>query len=234
MTIKGVLFDKDGTLFEFGATWNAWCLEILAELSAGNEGLRRDLANAVLFDLGAGRFRPDSPVIAGTNRQAAECLLTCLPGMSLIALEEFLARRAAAAVPVPPVPLAPLLDDLRGRGLGLGVITNDSEVGAFGQLEAAGLYGLFDFVAGFDSGHGAKPDAAPLLAFCDKLDLLPASVVMVGDSLHDLHAAERAGMIRVGVLTGPATQAELAPHADAILPHIGYLPEWLGRQAPAS
>jgi phosphoglycolate phosphatase len=51
---------------------------------------------------------------------------------------------------------------------------------------------------------------------------------MVGDSTHDLDAGRAAGMATVGVLTGLAGAADLAPHADAILPDIGALPGWLG------
>ena len=49
---------------------------------------------------------------------------------------------------------------------------------------------------------------------------------MVGDSTHDLIAGRAAGMQTVGVLTGMA-EAELAPLADAVLPDIGHLPDWL-------
>ena len=88
--VKGILFDKDGTLFEFGATWNAWCLRVLDDLSKGDSARRSAMADAVHFDLEAGRFRPDSPVIAGTNRQAAEALSGAMPGTDLEALERFL------------------------------------------------------------------------------------------------------------------------------------------------
>ena len=44
---------------------------------------------------------------------------------------------------------------------------------------------------------------------------------MVGDSRHDLQAGRAAGMVTLGVLTGPATAAELADVADAVLPDIG-------------
>ena len=73
-----------------------------------------------------------------------------------------------------------------------------------------------------------------LLAFAAHIGAPPSDVVMIGDSTHDLHAATAAGMIRVGVLTGMADEAELAPHADIVLPHIGHLPAWLeGREATA-
>jgi phosphoglycolate phosphatase len=87
----------------------------------------------------------------------------------------------------------------------------------------------FDFIAGFDSGFGCKPGPDPLLAFAEAMGLDPADVLMVGDSLHDLHAARAAGMRAVAVLTGVAGKEVLAPHAEAVLPHIGHLPAWLAR-----
>ena len=119
------------------------------------------------------------------------------------------------------------LDGLRAQGLRLGVMTNDTEYGARAHLTAAGVLERFDFVAGFDSGHGAKPAAEPLLAFARAVKVDPARVVMVGDSTHDLIAGRRAGMACIGVLTGTALAGDLAPHADAVLPDIGHLPGWL-------
>ncbi|MBC7133849.1 MAG: HAD family hydrolase [Roseovarius sp.] len=222
-----VLFDKDGTLFDFHATWSHWAHEVLHDLAAGDAALIGRLAAAVDYDLAARRFCPSSPVIAGTSREAAECLAPALPGRDVAAIEAHLMERAARAPLVPVVPLAPCLDGLRARGLRLGVMTNDTEFGARAHLAAAGVLERFDFVAGFDSGHGAKPAPAPLLAFAAAVGVAPARVVMVGDSTHDLIAGRRAGMACVGVLTGTAAAAELTPHADAVLPDIGHLPAWL-------
>ena len=85
----------------------------------------------------------------------------------------------------------------------------------------------FAFVAGCDSGHGAKPDPDPLLAFCKTAGVAPGRTAMVGDSLHDLEAGAAAGMQRIGVLTGMALREELAPHADVVLPDIGHIPAWI-------
>ena len=99
------------------------------------------------------------------------------------------------------------------------------------HLDAAGVTGLFDFVAGFDSGHGGKPAPGQLLAFCASMALTPEEVVMVGDSRHDLVAGRAAGMRCVAVLTGMATAQELAPYATAVLDDIGALPDWLDHHA---
>ncbi|MCT4558279.1 MAG: HAD family hydrolase [Pelagimonas sp.] len=229
--IQGVLFDKDGTLFDFAATWSAWAIDVIHTLSAGDPDLRDRLADAVGFDLGAGVFLPHSRVIAGTNREAAECLASALPGRDVDQLERDLAISAAQAPLAEAVPLVPLLSELSARDLALGVMTNDSESVAHTHLGYVGVAGIFDFIAGFDSGFGAKPDPAPLLAFAHRVQIDPGRIVMVGDSLHDLIAGQAAGMRCVGVLTGVATREDLAGHADIVLPDIGFLPDWIDRQA---
>jgi phosphoglycolate phosphatase len=136
-------------------------------------------------------------------------------------------EEATRAPLVEAAPLGALLNDLRRRGLRLGVVTNDAEALAHAHLEAANVSECFDFIAGFDSGFGAKPNPGPLLAFADKVGVSPDATLMVGDSLHDLKAAHAAGMQAVGVLTGLATQNELAVLAHHVLPDIGHLPAML-------
>ena len=138
-------------------------------------------------------------------------------------------RLAAEAEPVPAADLIPLFTGFRARGMKVGLVTNDAEEAARSHLSHAGVLGYFDFVAGFDSGHGAKPEPGPLLAFCAAEGLNPARVAMVGDSRHDLISGRAAGMATVAVLTGIAGAGELAPHADVVLPDIGHLPGWLDR-----
>lgn len=227
--IKAILFDKDGTLFDFGATWNVWTLDLLDKLSGGDTVQAAALAQAIGFDVEQVRFMPGSPAIAGTNAQVAEALAHELPGVDPIDLERDLSLSAAEAPLQPAVPLAPFLDALVARGLSVGVMTNDSEVSARAHLTAAGVFDTFDFVAGADSGYGAKPDPDPLLAFCHAVGVAPGEAVMVGDSSHDLVAGRAAGMLTVGVLTGMAGADELAGLAEIVLPDIGHILEWLDR-----
>lgn len=227
MPVDALLFDKDGTLFDFAETWNAWSAKVLHTLSGGDEALKQAMADAISYDLERGAFNPDSLVIAGTNDEVAEVLSRFVEGRTIAELADYLAQSAAEADLAPAVPLAEFLDGLLAQGKVLGVMTNDSELSAKRQLDRAGVLDRFAFVAGCDSGHGAKPDPDPLLAFCTSAGVNPSRTAMVGDSLHDLEAGAAAGMIRIGVLTGLALQEELAPHADVVLPNIGHIPEWL-------
>ncbi len=227
--IRGIVFDKDGTLFDFNATWGAWTREMIAAESAGDPAVTARMAEVMGYDLDNQQFRQGSIVIAETVETVASHVLPLLPAGT--GLRDLIARMNAKSAEVPQIeaaPLAPLMAAFRAGGLRLGVATNDAEAPARAHLTRAGVLGQMDFVAGFDSGHGAKPGPGPLLAFCAATGLAPENCLMVGDSRHDLTAGRAAGMQTAGVLTGPARADELADLADVVLPSIADLPRWLG------
>lgn len=227
MRVDGILFDKDGTLFEFGSTWNTWAAQMIPKMAGGDMALAGRIAHELDFDLENGSFLPHSAIIAGTNRDAAEAVVRAMPHRKLAEVEDSIMRAVAEAPLAPAVPLAPFLDDLAAQNLRLGVMTNDTEFAARAHLSEAGVETRFDFIIGFDSGYGAKPDPSPLLAFSERFELDPGRVAMVGDSTHDLVAGRAAGMQTIAVLTGMADTQELEPYADVVFPDIGHIAGWL-------
>lgn len=226
--IKAILFDKDGCLCDFAATWDGWALGQIRRFAAGDPALEQALAQALRYDLTARRFLPDSPVIAGTNRDTALCLASVLADADVDQLEAQI-EAAAAQVPIAQViPLAPFLSGLRAKGLALAVVTNDAEAVARAQMRGVGADAAFGAITGADSGFGAKPAPGPLLGTAHLLGVAPVHCLMVGDSTHDLQAGRAAGMSTAGVLTGLASRADLTGLADVVLPDIGHLPGWLG------
>ncbi|MEX3014623.1 HAD family hydrolase [Gymnodinialimonas hymeniacidonis] len=225
--IAGILFDKDGVLFDFQKTWGGWAADMIAGISRGDSLLAQRLADALGYDLQARVFRPDSFVIAGTAQQVADALAAELSEWEPSALFSHLKEETARAKQAESVPLRTVLTDLKRRDLRLGVATNDTVDAAKSNIASVGALDLFDFVSGSDSGYGAKPEPGMLFGFAEAMGLLPETLVMVGDSTHDMHAAKAAGFTRVAVLTGVATAADLAPHADVVLPDIGALGDWL-------
>jgi phosphoglycolate phosphatase len=224
--IDGLLFDKDGTLFDFRISWGRWAADFLTHIAV-DPAHRMRLGHAIGFDSNTETFAPDSPVIAATAADIAAALANELPGVSIADLTARIDASAGQAPMSEAVPLSPLLSSLKARGLRLGVATNDSEIPARQHLATHGITEYFDFVAGYDSGYGAKPGPGMCLAFARQLGLAPARVVMVGDSRHDLEAGKAAGMRTVAVLTGVASREELAPYADSVLADIGAIPAWL-------
>ncbi|MDA7484339.1 HAD family hydrolase [Planktomarina temperata] len=230
MNIRGVIFDKDGTLFDFQSTWGIWTAQVLARIAGSDEALLQQLAEALGYDTQTRRVQPGSVIVAATPMDIAAVVKDCIPALSQTQICDWLNEEAKTAPQVLVTDLHRLTAELRRINLGLCVMTNDAEAPARAHLASVQASGLFDFVIGSDSGFGAKPQAAPLLALADKMEIPAAACVMVGDSTHDLRAGRAAGMRAVAVLTGLAEADELAPLADAVLPDVSHLPAWISAQ----
>jgi phosphoglycolate phosphatase len=227
--LDALIFDKDGTLFDFRASWGQWTALLVDEVLS-DPAARSQIEAALGYDRANNGFRPDSIVIAHSTPEIVDFLAPMLPHLSDAKLNEIMNRLAGETQLVPACDLPATLSAMRTSGLRLGSATNDTEGSARNHLTRAGVIDLFDFVAGCDSGWGGKPAPGQLVAFCDRLGLNPARVAMVGDSLHDMEAGARAGMTRIAVLTGVAQRADLAPHADVVLSDIGEILGWLDDQ----
>jgi phosphoglycolate phosphatase len=227
MAIKGILFDKDGTLLDYGATWIP--LNHQAALTAADGD--RDLADRMLaasgYDAAANRVRGGSLLAAGTNREIAACWAALNPSRSvadLTRLMEQIFTECGRLSATPVAELAPLLARLKARGLRLGVATSDSEAGVHATLAHFGVIELLDFLAGYDSGYTPKPSPDLVEAFCRTTDLTASEISVVGDNLHDLEMGRAAGAgLVVGVLTGTSDHGDLAPLADHVLGSIAEL-----------
>lgn len=229
--MHGILFDKDGTLLDFEATWLPLLNAVVRDLARGDE----DVAEAMLikggFDPETGRFRAGSTIAAGTTVDVAQLWYPTLDGDALGAIVGRIDRGFSAggsdySVALPGV--AETLAALAADGHVLGVATNDGTATAAEALGAIGLGGFFAHVLGYDAVTNPKPAPDMVLAFAERTGLKPAEIIVVGDNAHDMVMARQAGAgAAIGVLSGNSAEADLAPFADAILPSICDLPGWL-------
>lgn len=228
--IRGLLFDKDGTLFDFHRTWTPIMAEVAEEI-AGAPMVPRLLA-AIGYREASGRFEAGSIGAAGNTFELADTWLALLGGGDREAMVERLDGHFARLGPLRSVPvtdLAIFFSGLKQRGYTLGIATNDVEASALGTIERFGLQKAVDFAVGYDSGHGAKPGPGMALAFCAAMGLAPAEIAVIGDNSHDLDMGRSAGAgLLVGVLTGASGREDLAPLADHVIENIEMLPALLG------
>ncbi|MBV1865940.1 MAG: HAD family hydrolase [Rhodobacteraceae bacterium] len=232
MKIKGILFDKDGTLFDFQRTWGWWFDQVISELSEGSETIKAELAESCGYDLAGQRFVSGSIIVIATAKEVNEALASCLPGKIAQDIDAIALRHLAGIPTFPVCDLHLLLQFLRKDGMSLGLATNDYHAGAEVQLNAAGIRDHFEFVCGYDSGYGGKPGSGMIEGFCNVTGLNPDQVAVVGDSAHDLQAGITANVaLTIGVLTGPAVADELQPYASTVLTDISELPQFLGLHA---
>lgn len=228
--MKGLLFDKDGTLFDFDQTWGNWAKGAIDHLSMGEVEAKRRLSDAFDFDYAATKFRPSSPIIAGTGHLILSAILKVRDDLTEEDVMAYVSQSSRETPLAEVCDLRMLFKDLKTQHK-IGLATNDSEASAIGHLRRANILQDFDYVAGSDSGFGSKPNCGMCEAFLQKFSIEAKDAVMIGDSPYDLIAGKGAGMVALGVLTGPASRDELMEYADDVIPSIAQLPKWLAKRA---
>jgi phosphoglycolate phosphatase len=232
MPPKAILFDKDGTLVDFDQSWGEAGFHVISALAKDDPLTFERLSQAAKYDTKTRRFLPGADLIAGTSTDFGPDWAKALGRSDTETVAKEIDRLFMELAPTMMVTIGNPLEvikTLAARGYHLGIATNDIEAAALQQAELMGLLPHLDFIVGHDSGHGAKPGPGMVTGFARHVGVEPASVALVGDSTHDLHAARAAGAIGIAVLSGPATHAELAPHADHVIDSIADLPDLLAR-----
>ncbi|QKC99275.1 HAD family hydrolase [Mesorhizobium sp. NZP2298] len=229
--IKGILFDKDGTLVDFNATWLGVADFMAMDASDGDRWKADRLLAAAGFDFANRRFKPDSIFASGTNLDVVELWFPRLSNEDqMLAVARFneitSVQGSTMAVALPGV--VDTLAALHKKSYRLGVATNDSTSGAEKTLVTLGVAQLFDAAYGYDAVANPKPAPDTIQAFCDLTGLKPSEIAMVGDNRHDLEMARAGGCgLAVGVLSGTGTRESLAEIADIILDSVADLPDFL-------
>ena len=179
-----IVFDLDGTLVDSAPDMQAAANRILGQDT--QSGIT--LAQARRF-IGDGIPRFVERILAATGATPTDPVLAD-------ATARFLADYAAhAAVLTKPYPgVMATLARLTERGHRLAICTNKPQGASKSLLEALGLVGYFDCIAGGDRYPVKKPHPGHLFALLSELACRPTDALMVGDSENDAETARAAGV----------------------------------------
>ena len=227
MLIKAILFDKDGTIFDFHKTWGEWFYNCIDELSLNDSLLREKILLTVNFDNKDKIFKKNSSFIAGTLDETIDEINTFFPDFNKKQLSEWFKEKSYDAKPILIEGVPKLLENFTSNGIILAVITNDLEVTAHHQLKLSKVHHYFTYIFGSDSGFGCKPMTGMQKEFLRLTKIDPKHILMVGDSDADMVSGKNSGMHCVGVLTGPASRNDLEPLSDVVLDTICDIPKYL-------
>lgn len=123
--------------------------------------------------------------------------------------------------------ILPFMGELRGRQIALGVATGKSRQGLDRVLQQVNLSTFFDATRCADETR-SKPDPEMLHQLLAELMLEPEQVLMVGDTVHDIHMAANAGMDSVAVTYGahdPQTLAKAEP--TVMVDNVAQMRDWV-------
>jgi phosphoglycolate phosphatase len=229
-SIAGILFDKDGTLLDYDASWLPVNRELARIAAKDDPALADHLLRACGMDPESGQIVPDSLLAAGNTVQIAEGLVaagsTLTTAELTTRLDELFFNAAEFSVPV--TNLAAFFRRMRARGFRLGIASSDNERSIRQMAARFGFLDCIDYIAGYDSGFGTKPEAGMMLGFCTSTGLAPEQVAVVGDNNHDLHMGHNAGAgLKIAVLTGTGSRESLEEASDYCLDDITALEDLL-------
>jgi phosphoglycolate phosphatase len=221
--IEGLLFDKDGTLLDYAASWPPINRDAGLLAADGDPALAAKLLRLAGADPVSGDAKADSLLAAGNTHELAQAWRAAGSQVPHAELAQRLDRLFQSAVSrmVPVCDLAALFARLHGRGLKLGIASSDSAAAVIATAAHFGLSETLAFACGYDSGHGAKPGPGMALAFCAATGLAPERIAVIGDNRHDMEMGRAAcAGLRIAVLTGTGNRATLGPHCDLCLDSI--------------
>jgi phosphoglycolate phosphatase len=223
-----VIFDKDGTLIEFGSMWGGWAVALADGLRASTgRSVDTPLYAMLGFDVATGRILPGGGLaltpMARLRERTRAVLLEA--GLSERATKRALETAWHAPDPVglarPLTDLHALFGRLHDTGLLVAVATSDDREPTERTLEALGIVDQIDALVCADDGVPVKPAPEMVTHLCAALGIPPARTAVVGDAPADLVMARAAGAGRtVAVLTGVGDRADLAPLADVVVDSV--------------
>lgn len=219
--IRAVAIDLDGTLVDTLGDFHAALSAMLADLSlpaiaretvAGFIGKGTEhLLRSVL-----GQAAPQAGGVGADPQEA----LYARAWDRYMGHYEALNGRHAEVYPGVAEGLRAMLD----QGLALACLTNKPEAFARALLARKGLAAFFSQVAGGDTYAFKKPHPLPLLETAKALGVVPAAMLMVGDSVNDAQAARAAGcpvaLVPYGYSHGLAVQTL---DSDGVVPDLAAL-----------
>lgn len=212
--VRAVLFDADGTLVD-----SIDAFRIVAEqAAAGRYAVTREAVHEALNTPGAVFWELVVPEgVKDRNTVITELRRTAF------GLWESVLNEHVTLIPG----LAAVLENLRGAGMSLGIVTG-SDGKSLEPLREAGLLEHFDVVITAADAEHRKPHPDGLIKAAQGLGVSPEQTVYVGDTVIDVHASRAAGMASIAVLTGAGDSARLsAAGPDRIAASVSRLPEML-------
>ena len=234
MNIRGVLFDKDGTLIDFNSIWIPITYDFIDEalklcgVIDGHSAIRNELLEA----LGISResIDPDGIAARGTmddvNKVFADVLIKngvkYYPSKDVYKktvdlMKQLMIKHSKNIKAVGN--LHKLLENLRKKGVYTGIATADIIDSAKYCMQSLGILNYFDFIGGEDGIIKSKPHPDLMYAFCEKCGLEPGEVAVIGDTASDMMFAKNSGAgLAVGVLCGVGSRKNLEKLADIICP----------------
>ena len=230
-----IIFDKDGTLIDFTATWVPLIRKRVAFLLkklGKNEELETFLLKSWGIEPSTGKVDPRGP--CPVSPRSDEIIIGTMAlyqhGFPWDESKQWVAQAFDEADAdgdwrekvVPVNGIQSFVSRLKGDGFYTALATSDERKDTEAILNHLGMDGLFDIILCAGEVNPPKPDPETIFTICRKLSVPPHETVMVGDSVADMMMGKRAGVaLTIASLEGGVIpREELEKVADVVVNSI--------------
>ncbi len=222
MSIRGVVFDLDGTLTHYSIDLASLRSELISKIR--EIGLPINIVSFRDYPISMVRKVMVYMENEGYPRSQIKSIASAL--FKVIEKYELIAANTTTLIPG-------AIDALRyvhSLNLKCSLYTLCGRRPTMRILERFNLTRYFDAIVTRDDVEHFKPHPEHLLKAIVALELKPSQVVVIGDSVIDVDCAKAVGSISIAVLSGVRTLNELRSRgADYIISSVAELPKILGK-----
>lgn len=237
MKADAIIFDKDGTLLDFDAFWVTISVKAMEDIL-----MRFDTPDVPIYEIlesfgvHDGITDIEGILCKGTYKQMGQivydilCTYGCTASCNEVTnavIEAYNQNADAGNIKATCPDLVQILTHFKEQNKKLAIVTTDNKEITLKCLRKLGIEELFDKIYTDDGKMPTKPNPYCITDFCKNTGISPKNIVMVGDTMTDMHFAKNAGITAIALAATDKSCAVLSPLADAVIPSLSKLPDIL-------
>jgi len=225
---QAIIFDKDGTLIDFDAMWGGWVLYLAGQLkSVSGIEVRESLCLAMGYDEPNKKVLAHGMMAASPMSKLYQLTIEVMQSQGLSADDAARVVEEGWCIPDPVTLAKPFTDlwdlfhKLHQQNIKIGIATSDDRAPTQAMIEAFDFEEFITSMVCADDGIPSKPAPDMVTTICQRMNIDPAKVMVIGDTTSDMKMARAAGAgLVVGVLSGVSAAKDLIPYADVIIDSV--------------
>lgn len=241
--IKGILFDKDGTMIDFFAVWPVLAREVIPKFIRQNEifdedgSIQKDLLERI--GLSDEKVNPKGAFAYKSYGEIADDICAALTDHGVLIevysiymqIKDLFKNTIKNTTPIYKTftDMPDLMRGLKKNGLYIGLATADIQESAERMLNDLYIMDFFDYIGADDGTRKPKPNGEMIKEFMEITGIKADEILVVGDTFNDMLFGKQNGTKTCGVLSGVSEQGDFDDMADHVIDTIADLPDLIDK-----